>query len=313
MSPGRARSILIFLLSAALALPARADSWAKEIEALIAAGKVPEARVKFSEQAAPVRQSYAGLVVEARLLAAENRFRESMTVLARCLAARRDDPEVYKLVATAAIRLDKLQTAEMALKSAETLAPEDYLVQFNLGALYYTQSRFPYARPHLERAVALRPGYIPAQLFLGLTQEELAGEAAAIQTYRRAIALNEAQGGRSELPYLYLGRLLYRLDRFQDALPLLRKASAANAGSAEAWLLLGKTCNSIGQADEAVAALRHAVEADPRDPEPHYVLSRIFLAQHKNEQSADELARFHELDKPAARKDDGRRRKPTLP
>lgn len=308
-------SLPLILLLAAWTLPgsvatAQLDSWAKDVEALIAAGKPSEARARFAAEAPEVRASYAGLVVEARLLTAENHFIESMSVLARCLASRRDDPEVYKLVALDALRLDKLQTAESALKSAGKLSPDDYFVRFNLGALYYTQSRFPEARPQLERAAALRPDSVPAQLFLGLAQEELSGEAAAVAAYRRAISLDEAQGGKNDLPYLYLGRLLYRLDRFQEALPLLRQASTLNAASAEAWLLLGKTCNNLGRADDAVAALRHSVQADPKDPEPHYVLSRIYLAQHHNDQSAAELARFHELEKSGAKKDDGRRRKP---
>lgn len=231
-------------------------------------------------------------------------------MLERCLALRRDDPEVYKLVAVNAIRLDKLGTAETALKNAEQLAPGDHLIHFHLGALYYTQSRFLDAGPELERSVSLRPDYVPAQLFLGLTQEELGGEQNAIQTYRKAIALEDEHGGRSEQPWLYLGRLLYRLNRFSEALPLLRKAAEINARSTEAWLLAGKTYNSLGQSDQAIMALRRATETDPRNPEPHYVLSRIYAAQHRMPAASEELTRFQDLQARQTRKDDGRRRMP---
>jgi len=307
---------MTLLLVAAIAVPicARAlpqdDSWTKSVEALIAAGKLPEARAQLAGQEAQRRGSYAGLLLEARLLFAEHRFAESLSALERCLAVRRDDPEAYKLVALNAIRLDKLETAEMALKSAEPLAPNDSLIHFHLGALYYTESRFPDARPELERAVSLRPDYMPAQLFLGLALEELSGEQSAIETYRKAIALNEAQGGKSELPYLYLGRLFYRLNRIPESAPLLRKACETNARSAEAWLLLGKALSSLGQTEQAIPALQRAIQADQRDPEPHYVLSRVYLTLHRGKESAHELARFRELQGLEKKKEDGRRRRP---
>jgi tetratricopeptide (TPR) repeat protein len=312
----RARAPLILLLSTLLVLPVSTaalqqdGSWARSIEALIAAGRLPEARARFSEQEEQRRASYPGLLLEARLLTGEQRFRDSLGVLERCLAMRRDDPEAYKLVAWNAIRLDRLEAAEEALGSAKRLAPGDGLVHFHLGALYYTQSRFLDARPELERAVSLRPEYMPAQLFLGLVLEELGGEQAAVDTYRKAIALNEAQGGKNELPYQYLGRLFYRLNRFPEALPLLRRASETNAGSGEVWLWLGKTYSSLGQAEEAIPALQRAIQADRQSPEPHYVLSRVYLAQHRDRESAEELARFRELQVREKKKDDGRRKRP---
>ena len=109
---------------------------------------------------------------------------------------------------------------------------------------------------------------------------------------------------------MYLGRLLYRLNRIPESAPLFRKASETNARSAEAWLWLGKACASLGQTEEAASALKHAIEGDARLPEPHYVLSRIYLAQHLAQQSAEELARFRELQALEKNKDDGRRRKP---
>lgn len=289
-----------------------AEDWARPIEALIARGDLSEARAQLSALDTARRDSYAGLVLSARLAAADQHFEESMNLLARCLATRRDDPEVYKLVANSAIRLKKFATAEMALKDAEKLAPADEQVHFNLGALYYTQSRFRDAKPELERAVALRPDYLPAQLFLGLALEELNGEQAAMEAYRKAIALNEASDGKNELPCLYLGRLLYRLSRIREAEPLLRKATNTNPQSAEAWLWLGKACSSLGQYGEAVSALQRAASADPDLPEPHYVLSRVYLDQHDSQKSAEELARFRELQSGRKKTNDGRRKQPDL-
>jgi tetratricopeptide (TPR) repeat protein len=253
--------------------------------------------------------SYSALIADARDLFANEKFEQSLQVLARCIAIRQNDPEAFKLVALNSIRLDKLSTAEDALKRAARLAPDDYLVHFNLGALYYTESRFLDAQPELERAVALKADHAPGLIFLGLTCEELGQDEAAIKMYRKAIALGESQNAKNELPYLYLGRLFYRLDRFEDATPLLRQSVLMKPASGEGWLLLGKTLRVLGHLDESITALERAAAVDGGSPEPHYLLSRVYLAQHRDQDARTEMARFEALRVSEPQKNDGRRKR----
>jgi tetratricopeptide (TPR) repeat protein len=259
-------------------------------------------------QGIPSSQTYAALLVEAKTLFANQKFDESLRVLEQCLTLRQDDPEALKLVALNAIRLNKTVTAEEALKSAARLAPGDYLIHFNLGALYYTQSRFLDAEPALQQAAELKPDYLPTVIFLGLNLEELGKNAEAVKTYERAIALEGAQNAKNEIPYLYLGRLLYRLDRFDEAAPPLRHAVEIRSGSGEGWLLLGKTLKALGREDESIAALERAAAADAHSPEPHYLLSRAYLAQHREQDAQKELALFEALRTSEYKKNDGRRK-----
>src|SRR5690348_14074022 len=127
--------VLTALVSIATVRGEEGDSWPRNIEHLITAGRITEARSAFAALDPQRRASYPGLVVEARLLAAEHHYLESLKVLEGCLAQRRDDAEVYKLVALSAIPINKLQTAEMALTQAQAVGPDDYLVRFHLGAL----------------------------------------------------------------------------------------------------------------------------------------------------------------------------------
>jgi Flp pilus assembly protein TadD len=259
-------------------------------------------------QGIPSRQPYAALLVEAKTLFADHKFEESLRVLEQCLTLRQDDPEALKLVALNAVRLDRTATAEQALKSAARLAPGDYLIHFNLGALYYTQSRFLEAEPALQQAASLKADYLPTVIFLGLDLEELGKDAEAVKTYERAIALEESQSAKNEIPYLYLGRLLYLLDRFAEAAPLLRHAIEIKSGSGEAWLLLGKTLKGLGREDESIAALERAAAADPHSPEAHYLLGRAYLAQHREQDAQKELALFEALRTSEYKKNDGRRK-----
>jgi tetratricopeptide (TPR) repeat protein len=258
----------------------------------------------------PVRgnESYSALIADARILFASEKYEQSLHVLARCIAVRQNDPEAFKLIALNAIRLDKLSTAEDALKRAARLAPDDYFVHFNLGALYYTESHFLDAKPELERAVALKADRPPGLIFLGLTSEELGQDATAVKMYREAIALGESQNAKNELPYLYLGRLFYRLGDFEDAVPLLRESVLMKPALGEGWLFLGKTLKALGHADESIVALERAAAIDARSPEPHYLLSRAYLAEHRDQDAQIEMARFEALRTSERQKDDGRKK-----
>jgi tetratricopeptide (TPR) repeat protein len=235
------------------------------------------------------------LLQQSRNLVEQQRYGEALKTLERCLQRDARNAETYKLIAISAIRLDRLEIAEPALRSAAELAPNDYLVQFHLGALHYTKSLFQTARPELEKAIQLQPSFVPAHLFLALTLEEVGDPNTTIETYRRAIALAETQGTAADTAYLYLGRYLYRLDRFEESLPILRKAVERNPASGEALLALGKTLHGLERDGEAVAALQRASKINDQDPEPHYYLFRIFAAAHKEDDAKAELARFQQL------------------
>jgi|SRR5579859_8164141 len=282
--------------------------WTQPIEALIASGDLRQARQRLTQETAARGETAAGLYLDARILFEEQRYGEALQAVQRSLTMAPAAPELYKLAALSAIRLDRLDIAEPALKTAAQLAPDDYLVHFHLGALYYTKSLFLAARPELERAAQLNSRYMPALLFLGLTLEEVGDEKSTVATYQRAIEVAALQRSAREMPYIYLGRFYYRRDRFDEGLPLLEKAAEINTGSGEAWLELGKTLHSLKRDSEAVAALERSAAAEAQDPEPHYLLFRI-LESHGHEQAAQrELKRFQELNKQRPTRDVARRK-----
>jgi tetratricopeptide (TPR) repeat protein len=289
------------------------EPWTQPVDALIASGDLAQARQRLERENASRGETPAGLYLEARILFEEHRYREALQQAQRSLTMAPKAPELYKLAALSAIRLDRLDIAEPALKTATQLAPDDYLAHFHLGALYYTKSLFLAARPELEKAVRLNPGYMPALLFLGLTQEEVGDEKSTVATYRKAIEVADAQRSAREMPYIYLGRFYYRRDRFDDGLPLLEKASEINPGSAEAWLELGKTLHGLKRDSEALAALQRSSAAEAGNPEPHYLLFRIFESQDQEQAAQRELQRFQELSKQRPPTDAARRKLPDTP
>lgn len=302
------RICLIFLLCLPLASQAAPDSWTKPIEALITSGKLTEARQRLAQETAARGETSPGLYLEARILFEEGRYAEALAVVQRSLKKVPTDTELYKLAALSAIRMDRLDIAEPALKTAAQLAPRDYLVHFHLGALYYTKSLFVLAKAELENTDELHPGYMPALLFLGLTLEEVGDETATVATYRKAIDVAASERTAREMPYIYLGRFYYRLNRFNEGLALLEKAAAINPGSAEALLELGKTLHALKRDVEAAAVLERSAAAQAQNPEPHYLLFRILESEGREQAAQGELRRFQELNTQKQATDPARRR-----
>ncbi len=294
------------------ATPKSGEHQLREVDRLIETNRLQEARDRLQEVIRVHGESYGTLFTEAKLLFREQKYADSLKVLERCLALNRQDPEAYKLVASNAILINRMDIAEQALKEAARLAPNDDLVYFNLGALYYTDSRFNQAQPMLEKAVNLGPDYIPARLFLGLTQEELGQEPAAIESYHQAIRLAEASGFKGEQPYLYLGRLLYRQDKFDESLPYLQKAVEVNPQSCEGLCLLARVLMNKSRDSEATKALDQCRKTDPRYPEAHYLLSRLYVKQGKKEEATQELVLFQTLKKQEQDKKDPRKNQRAL-
>ncbi|PYV27421.1 MAG: hypothetical protein DMG24_04690 [Acidobacteria bacterium] len=289
------------------------DPLLKTVEGLIDSNRLVEAREKLKETAARPGETYQTLFLEAKILFKEDKHLESIKVLERCLQLQQHDHKIYALIAFNAIHMDRMDIAEPALKNAIQLAPEDYLPHFHLGALYYTGSRFPQAEPELREAVRLNSTFVPAYLFLGLTLEELGQEGAAALLYRQAIEITESRKGGTELPYLYLGRLLYRQNNFPESLPYLQKAVEVNPRSGESWCLVAKILTFQGRDHEALQALRQSVQSDRDYAEPHYLLSRFYSKQGQDAEAQNELRVFRELKKLEKKKDDGRRRQTETP
>lgn len=287
--------------------PGRGDRNLSAIQKLVESGDLAAARRMLAEEIASRGESYETIFLEAKILFHEHKYEQSLKVLERALALNQRDPELYKLVASDAILIERMDIAEQALKRAAQLAPKDYLVFFNLGALYYTDSRFAIAQSELEKSVSLNPDYVPAQLFLGLSLEELGQEPRAMDCYHRAIELAERSGFKGEQPYLYPGRLLYRQNKLEESLPYLQKAAKANPQSCETLCLLARIYTSQDRETDADAALNQCVQADPQYSEAHYLLSRIYARQGRTKEATRELALFQESKKHEQNKKDYRK------
>jgi len=277
-------------------------SW-QVIEKLISSGQLREARERLNEEIATQGETYKSLYLEALILFKENRFNESLRKLERSLALEKRDPEPHKLTGLILVVLERADTARPFLEAAVQLAPGDSMAHYYLGRLYYTIQRFPQAASEFRRVIALDPTYVKGYDNLGLALEALGDEEVAIQTYHKAIELNEEQKLKNEWPYLNLGKFLVTKNRYQESLSLLQKAVELNPGSAEAYYVLGKVLAKLGKDAEALEALKQSTLDDPKYGEAHYLLSRIYLRRGQEDEAQKEIKIFQELKKSGKKND----------
>jgi tetratricopeptide (TPR) repeat protein len=263
---------------------------------LIDLGRLGEAREKLREQMAKDGTQPRLLLFEAMILYREQQYVESLRTLEQSLRLYDGDADVYKLAGLNLVAVGKEDVAAEYFARAIALAPQDFMARYYLGLHYLTSKQLAQAAASAQAVIQLNPKYVDAYLVLGVAQEQLGQEAAAIQTYQQAIEITEQQPLKTEKPSLYLARLLLSLQRYEQSLPPLQKAVALNPQSAEAQTLLGRVLSNLKRYDEAIQALQEAARLAPQDKSPHYLLMGIYQKLGNTSAAQREMQLFRALE-----------------
>ncbi len=240
-------------------------------------------------------------------------------------------PELLRLLGGVRFMQREYLGAAIAFKKAEALAPLDERSRFTLAMSYVVLGRKDWARPELRKlvqsaprnalyrywtarldyddnlyaaavegllqAVALDPRMVKAHDSLGLSYEALGRHDDAIRSYQEAVRLNREASPGSPWPPLNLGLLLARLDRLDEAEPLLRESVRIDPRFPQGHYQLGTALEKKGRADEAVNELEEAARLDASYAEPHYALARLYRRRGDAEKADRALERFLALRK----------------
>jgi tetratricopeptide (TPR) repeat protein len=266
-----------------------------EVSRLIDANKLGEASSRIRELVQLGGENYKTLYYEALILFKENRYSESLKTLERAFATQKYDPDLYFLAGMNWVALNQLRLARPFYLAACQLAPEDALMHYHMGRLYYTDQQFAAAEKSFRRTLEIDPTFVKGHDNLGLALEALGKEEEAIESYRKAISLTEQQGLNYEWPYVNLGRFLFKKNRFDESLDLARRATVVNEHSSESFYLLAENLNKGGKLPEAKEALKVAIKNNPEYSKPHYLLGQILRRQGLQEEARKELQVFQEL------------------
>jgi TolB-like protein/DNA-binding winged helix-turn-helix (wHTH) protein len=158
--------------------------------------------------------------------------------------------------------------------------------QVNIGVIPAEEGH-RLAREAVQRALALNPNMAEAHTQMGRIKQQVdfdwAGADASIQ---RAVALDP---GNPEVVRMAAGSAAAMLGRFDDALPLNRRAVDLDPLNADSWESLAETEFFMGQLDQAAAHCKKALELNPDVLAANMVLSQIYVMQGRPHDALPEI------------------------
>jgi Flp pilus assembly protein TadD len=126
------------------------------------------------------------------------------------------------------------------------------------GLRLFSSGQADAAIAQFRRALELRPAHAKTWKALGVVYASQGDYARAEEPFHRACLLN------AKLPdaCLYFGRALYLLDRFDDAVNVLRAAAENDAQNGQIYRIEALALEGAGKSEPAEAAFRQAMRLD---------------------------------------------------
>src|ERR1700746_1039165 len=154
-----------------------------------------------------------------------------------------------------------------------------------------SEEGFRLARESVERALALNPNLAAAHDQMGRIKQQVDFDwAGADASYQRAV---EVEPGNPEVVRMAAASSK-ELGRFEEALPLARRAVDLDPLNAGSWENLGETEYFMGQLNQALADCKKALELNP-DVHPGPIqLTKIYVMQGRPQDALTEIERVRD-------------------
>ena len=178
-----------------------------------------------------------------------------------------------------------------AIQMLHDLDPDSFQLHALMGEVYADEERYPEAIPEYRAALRKRPDAQGIHHAIGIAYWAQNHLTEAQDEF--LLALKEDSG--NAITNLYLGDISVKQGRFNEARDYLQKAEAGQPRLERVHLLLGKCYHGLKQPGKAKEELLEAVEEDPTDAEPHYLLALVYREANDAEASARERAVFEKL------------------
>jgi predicted O-linked N-acetylglucosamine transferase (SPINDLY family) len=219
------------------------------------------------------------------LLLSLGRAADAVAALQRAADACPNHATILAALGVALQVSGRLPDAIENYRRALQLHEADPQTHCNLSLALCALAKSAEAATHARRAVELNPRDAEAHNCLGIALCGSKQQAEAAKAFQTAIAL------RPEFHYYTgLAAALRDCDRLDEALAAVRRAIELNPRHAEAYMNLGGILLDLGRADEAVGAYRQAVQLNPQSPA---TASALLFAMHFMDDKPKRLAEAH--------------------
>src|SRR5262245_49139199 len=169
----------------------------------------------------------------------------------------------------------KFQAAAESFKKAIEIDPNWLLAHLDLGVIYVRLKDLPAANKAFTKAIELDPNFAEAHSNLGFVYFATGANDAAIKSLQEALRLKpDLDPARRMLIAVYEA-----VGRKEDAAKLSNAERTPN--DARSYYLRGLDGRRFGNTEEALGALRKAVELDASLTEAHALLAEIYMRQER--------------------------------
>ena len=238
---------------------------------------------------------------------AQRKIGESIQALAKSLEFDVRNAEAHKILGRDLMIVGRLDAARTEFEQGIHYNPQSSEMHFNLGKLFSIQDSWVAARKEFEAALGIDSSYMEAWDALGFAKESLGDGVGAVESYEKAIALNEARKGKFVSAHVNLSAYYNRKGDTEKALAYARAALELDPKCDGAWFQQAKANEAQGRLDDAAEALDKAVSLNPRASSYYYVLANVYRRLGKTEQSRIALDSFMRLQKESNEMEEKRR------
>jgi tetratricopeptide (TPR) repeat protein len=125
--------------------------------------------------------------------------------------------------------------------------PNDAVLTYATGAVYYLQGKYGEAEAVLRQSLAAQPNQVAASYYLALTYDAIGDDDRAIPVFRELLKSNPKHAPS----YVKLGGILLRAHQYEDARQNLERAISLDPDSVEAHYQLGLLLRRLGKSAES--------------------------------------------------------------
>jgi type IV pilus assembly protein PilF len=164
-----------------------------------------------------------------------------VALLGGCSSAedKRDEAQLHLRIGTAHLMKGHYPQALGELLEAESLDPNDAVIQNNLGLAYFVRKQFDEAEQHVSKALAINPRYSDAKNNLGRVYIELTRYDDAITVLNQVT--RDLTYPSPEKAFVNLGLAYMKKGELNAALTTFKKSLEANNRFCPAYNYMGQT------------------------------------------------------------------------
>src|SRR5579862_8269473 len=227
----------------------------------------------------------AALLARAQKFIEKKQDAEAIIEYRRALQKDATDGETRSKLAMAYTRTGDARNALRETVVAADLLPNDSEQQVRAGEFLLLARRYEDARARAERALAITPNNVTAQLLKSSISASLQDPDTAIADINDAIRMNP----RDARSYAVLGDVQLSLGHRDEAEAAFKRAIDTEPASPLPRLALANFYWSIGRPAEAEPLLKRAVELDPANVAARRALATYYTASGQPEQAEASL------------------------